>query len=245
MNLSLTSPYTRNDDVTRLQTALKKKGWLQGAVDGVYGPDTARGVYKGKYWLGYRVPDQSAANLFYDYATGAKPPTTAMTARIERRTKLKETQPNRLKMIAEAKKWIGTKENPAGSNRVMFSNWYGMVGPWCAMFVSYCGVKVAANPFVRGKMYAYVPYMVGDARAGRHNLAVTYNPQEGDIVTYDWNKDGIADHVGFFVRWTDSGRTQFTALEGNTGVGNDSNGGQVMYRDRTKSNVVAFIHVGG
>src|SRR5262252_5192294 len=29
---------------------------------------------------------------------------------------------------------IGTKENPANSNQCPYTQWYGMVGPWCAMF---------------------------------------------------------------------------------------------------------------
>ena len=246
MKLKLTSPTTSGDDVRKLQTELKKKGWLQGSVDGVYGPDTARAVSRGKYWLGYRVPDQTAADLFYDYLTGRKKTTDAMQARVRQRKKADAGKPMRLKMLAEARKHIGTKESPAGSNNVSFSRWYGMRGPWCAMFVSWCGVQAGSKFFRRGSRWAYVPYMVADGRAGRNGLAVTYDPKEGDIVTFDWEGGGsVADHVGFFLEWTNKSRTKFKALEGNTGIGNNSNGGEVMVRDRTKSQVEAFIHVGG
>lgn len=245
MNLKLTSPWTRGPDVTKLQHALKKRGWLQGTVDGVYGPDTGRAVKRGKYWMGYRVPDTSAADMFYNYAANKAHLTAAMQARLGRRKLLAEQEPNRLKMIKEARMHIGVKESPAGSNVVFFSKWYGMIGPWCAMFVSYCGVKVGANPFIRGQRWAYVPYMVSDARAGVNGLAVTYDPKEGDIVTFDWDNDGIADHVGFFDHWKNAQRTIFATVEGNTGIGNDSNGGEVMNRERNKSDVQAFIHVGG
>lgn len=245
MNLKLTSPWMRGSDVTKLQTALKKRGWLQGAADGVYGPDTARAVKRGKYWMGYRVPDTAAADMFYNYCTGKTPLTPAMEARLERRKKVAATEVNRLKMIKEARKHIGVKESPAGSNRCMFSNWYGMIGPWCAMFVTYCGVKVAANPFIRSKRYAYVPYVVADGRAGRNGLAVTYDPLEGDLVCFDWDNDGVADHIGFFDHWTNAQKTQFATVEGNTGIGNDSNGGEVMKRERNKSDVICFVHVGG
>jgi hypothetical protein len=36
----------------------------------------------------------------------------------------------------------------------------------------------------------------------------------------------------------------FQAIEGNTGMGNDSNGGEVMRRQRLVSQVVAFVRVG-
>jgi Putative peptidoglycan binding domain/CHAP domain len=245
MNLRLTSPWTRGEDVTNLQKALKRRGWLQGAVDGVYGPDTARAVKRGKYWMGYRVVDGAAADLFYGYCTGKIHLTPAMQARMTRRQKAAEQEANRLKMIKEARKHIGVKESPAGSNRCLFSNWYGMIGPWCAMFVTYCGVKHGVPYFTRGKAWAYVPYMVADARAGRSHLAITYDPQEGDLVTFDWDNDGIADHIGFFDHWKNAQKTIFATVEGNTSLSNNSNGGEVMNRERNKSDVLCFIHAAG
>jgi hypothetical protein len=76
-------------------------------------------------------------------------------------------------------------------------------------------------------------------------MAVTSNPLPGDLVCYDWEGNGVADHVGLFEAWTDKSAGKFTAIEGNTAVGNDSNGGKVMRRDRTRSNVQAFVHVAG
>jgi hypothetical protein len=237
----------RGDNVKKLQTELKKRKWLQGPVDGVFGPDTARSVYRAKYWLGYAEQnlDQVAGDLLMNFLTGKQKTSAAMKSRVEKRNKAAETQPARIKMINEARRHIGTKENPPYSNKVLFSTWYGMIGPWCAMFVTYCGVKTGVPQFVRGSRWAYVPYIVNDARAGRNGLAVTYKPLEGDLVCYDWDHDGIADHVGFFEKWISPGN-QFAAVEGNTAVGNNSNGGEVMRRtDRYKSNVQAFVHVGG
>jgi hypothetical protein len=167
-----------------------------------------------------------------------------MQIRIDRRKKIAQEQPVRLRMFNEAKKYEGIKESPFGSNQVLFSRWYGMVGPWCAMYASYVGVKVGSVAFSRAHRWAYVPYLVNDARSGRYSIAVTYNPQQGDLVTYDWERNGIPDHVGFFDTWLDSTHTTFRALEGNTGLGSDSNGGEVMYRNRNKSSVTCFIHVG-
>jgi hypothetical protein len=244
MRYTITSPYTHNDTIRKIQNWLKSKGYLQGPVDGVFGPDTARAVYRAKYWFGYDLKnlDQIAGDYFQALITGGKQPTQTMRARIDARSKQARNQPVREKMIAEAAKWIGTKESPPNTNHVKFTAWYGMVGPWCAMFVTWCGVTVNSKAFVRGQRYAYVPYVVNDGRAGRNGLAVTYKPLKGDLVCFDWNGDKIADHIGFFDHWITQGK-EFATIEGNTAVGNDSNGGEVMRRNRTMGTVQAFIHV--
>src|SRR5262245_6931546 len=33
---------------------------------------------------------------------------------------------------------LGVSESPPDSNQVKYTSWYGTVGPWCAMFVSWC-----------------------------------------------------------------------------------------------------------
>jgi hypothetical protein len=61
------------------------------------------------------------------------------------------------------------------------------------------------------------------------------------ITLYDWDDDGVADHIGLFEAAT--GIETFTAVEGNTSHGNNSNGGEVMRRDRNRHDVIAFILV--
>jgi hypothetical protein len=246
MRLTITSPFMHNEDVRRVQARLKLHNYLQGPVDGIFGPDTARAVKRAKYWLGYPIGEvnQIAGDLFYAYIKEDKRPNPAMQARTADRKQAAAGKPLREKMIGEAKKWIGTTESPTGSNKVKFSEWYGLTGPWCAMFVTYCGITAGSKSFIRGQYYAYVPYMVNNAKAGIRGLAVTYNPKYGDLVTFDWDGDGVADHMGFFDHWREADGDLFTTVEGNTAVGNDSNGGEVMARTRNKAEVLAFIHVG-
>jgi hypothetical protein len=144
-----------------------------------------------------------------------------------------------------ARDYLGLTEEPTGSNRTPFGKWYGMDGvPWCAIFATYCyelGAKGGSPTFARGQTYAYVPYIVADAQKNRHGLTVTLDPQPGDLVAYDWD-GGDYDHVGLF----ESGdRHTFTAVEGNTSLGNNSNGGQVMrrLRRRTDAQRVTFVRV--
>ena len=141
--------------------------------------------------------------------------------------------------LSRAISQLGVKESPPDSNQVKYSNWYGMIGPWCAMFVSWCyeygaqDVGTDSPTFRKGAYYSYCPYMVNDARERVNGLSTTDDPRPGDIVLYDWAWDTIYDHVGLFEKWTGSG--QFNAIEGNTSYGNDSNGGEVMRRSRSKS----------
>ena len=102
----------------------------------------------------------------------------------------------------------GLGESPAGSNHNEITDWYGMDGPWCAMTVSraLCEAGFTTNgddvvvPGVRTTTahgWAYVPYMLNDFRdAGRAD----HNPHPGDVVIFDWDDDGLADHVGLVER---------------------------------------------
>jgi len=134
---------------------------------------------------------------------------------------------------------LGIKESPPESNIVKYTDWYGMVGPWCAMFCTWCfelGAKdlgLDSPSFVQGSRYAYCPYIVSDARNRKYGLSTTDDPILGDLVVYDWSWDTIYDHVGIFEKWTGGG--YFNCIEGNTSTSNNSNGGEVMRRSRSKS----------
>jgi hypothetical protein len=138
---------------------------------------------------------------------------------------------------------LGVAEYPHGSNVNPYGEWYGMNGqPWCAMFTTWAyvlaGQELDLDPsFVRGERYAFVPYLVADARAGRYGLRTTDDPIPGDLVAYDWSLDGEHDHVGLFERWV-SGSSLFYAIEGNTSASSNSNGGQVQRRQRDLAGVV-------
>jgi len=152
----------------------------------------------------------------------------------------------RERALAGATKWLGTTESPPGTNKTPFGKWYGVDGqPWCAIFCAYSyEVEAGGSPSFdpSAARYAYVPYIVSDARNGRYGLAVTGAPAPGDLVCYDWSaSDGTYDHVGLF----ESGNSiSWTAIEGNTSVDNNSNGGQVMRRQRSSQEAaVVFVRV--
>lgn len=138
--------------------------------------------------------------------------------------------------LEKAESQVGYKESPASSNQNKYGDWYGMNGvPWCAIFCSWCD-QTGGRPtrsFVCGMRYSYVPYIVSDARLGKNGLSVTSSPKPGDLVCYDWSGDGEHDHVGI-VQSSPDGRGNFWAVEGNTSTSDNSNGGQVMERNRNK-----------
>ena len=151
----------------------------------------------------------------------------------------------RQRSLAKAQTQLGIKESPANSNQCKYTAWYGMVGPWCAMFCTWCYETTGDSPsFAQGNYYAYVPYIVGDARAGRRGLSTTDSPIPGDLVCYDWQWNGEYDHVGIFESWQSGSGSTFTAIEGNTSLDNNSNGGEVMRRTRrVPDQATVFVRV--
>jgi hypothetical protein len=147
--------------------------------------------------------------------------------------------------LAEALRHVGVRESPPGSNRTMFGRWFGVDGvPWCAIFASYCFDVGAGVVLCRGwrgagtgpRGVAYVPTLAAWLKAtGR---AVT-EPAPGDLAIFDWD-GGLPDHVGIVVRA--NGSTLLT-VEGNTAVGNDSDGGEVMRRERRRAQVALLGRV--
>lgn len=141
------------------------------------------------------------------------------------------------KVVEIASKEIGQGENPKNSNNSKYNKWFGLPNlPWCGMFVSWCYAQVGAPLPNIGFKKGYAGCQTAVAYF-RKNNRVTTNPVAGNIVFFDWNGDGRFDHTGIFVRWIEVGKT-FESIEGNTAVGNDSNGGNVMIRSRKNINVL-------
>lgn len=136
---------------------------------------------------------------------------------------------------------LGVTEHPAGSNdgpeirKYRASVSPGLPpGPWCMYFVHWCFA-----PWVKlggwGSVQAFTEWV---KRTDDLTIPVG-RPLRGDIVAYDWDGPGNwYDHVGIVekvlaLRWRGkvfAGWVQ--TVEGNTSVGNDSNGGMVMRRRR-------------
>jgi hypothetical protein len=122
--------------------------------------------------------------------------------------------------VARAK--IGLTETPPDSKHNLVTEWYGMDGPWCAMFVSWVLAHAGfskdggATLYVPGVVettahgWAYVPYLLNNFRdAGR----IITDPQPGAVVVYFWDADTVPDHTGIVEAVLPDG--SFQAIEGN------------------------------
>lgn len=110
----------------------------------------------------------------------------------------------------------------------MGASWYGGNGvPWCAMFVSWVldQAKVSCRAFPNA-----VAIDKTDPLGNRMVLARDLKP--GDIVGFDWDGDGLGDHVGIVESVT---ATKVNTIEGNTGKG------EVARRSRPFSEVTCGV----
>lgn len=163
----------------------------------------------------------------------------------------------RLAALNHATHYLGVHEVPPGSNSgPHITAWLKAAGvpdhnPWCMAFVhamfATVGVLLAGGASV-GNFETW---------ARQHGDLVTV-PEPGDVVCYDWNGDHWPDHVGIvhhiahrngeIVHWDHSVEKTHTgdviAIEGNTAIGNDSDGGRVMFRPRPQS-LCKFVRIPG
>ena len=134
----------------------------------------------------------------------------------------------------------GIKESPSASNKTKYGVWYGLNGQkWCAIFVSWV-YNEAGSPLGFIETSKGYQSCQGGYNFWKSKGQLTAEPQAGDIALFDWDGNGHCDHTGIFESWKDAAKTVFFSWEGNTAVGNNSDGGMVMRRERKKSLVRAF-----
>ena len=141
------------------------------------------------------------------------------------------------KILDIARAELGTKENPARSNKVKYNTWYygrevsGSAYPWCMVFVQWVFNHAGARELLPIRTASCGTLMNYAQRAGEW---VTGNYRPGDVVIYDFPGGAATDHTGIIESAT---ATTVTAIEGNTSKNNASDGGEVCRMTR-KMNVV-------
>lgn len=224
--LELTSPYMTGDHCKEAQYLLHKNRFGQdfrpGTIDGVYGPHTAGAAHRAKYWLGYARGDINGACgehlisylMPLNHAQARRLP---LDYNARRKIRLRQAAEVswREKVVAFAKTQVGYTE--FGPNETKYNEWYygfNNPAPWCCIFVSYCISLHSTRRFHQ----AFVPYVVDMGRRGLNGMHfVTYSEAvQGDLVCYDWQGDGIADHVEFLDKKLSS--SELEAVGGNTGT---------------------------
>lgn len=137
-------------------------------------------------------------------------------------------------ILSIAKKEIGYKESSANSNKTKYGAWYGLDGyAWCVMFVQWVFHQGGVSLPIKT---ASCTQLMTAAKSSR--VWVTSGYQPGDVVIYDWGGDKVPDHCGIVESVSGS---SVVAIEGNTSVGNDSDGGEVMRRTRSTSQILGAV----
>lgn len=145
------------------------------------------------------------------------------------------------KVLNLARSQIGVKENPPGSNAVIYNTAYygrevsGLAYPWCAAFLWWLFHVCGGSEL----------YFGGNKTAGSTTLMNYYKQQgrfltsdyrAGDLVFFSWKGSKTrADHAGIVESF--DGKI-VTTIEGNTSIESDDNGGTVMRRYRPLSVVI-------
>ena len=111
-------------------------------------------------------------------------------------------------IVAIAKSQVG---NIGGET---YWKWYGFSSrvEWCACFVSWCANEAGLIEQGMVPKFSYCPDGVNWFKQNGQWLDRAAIPQAGYIVFFDWNSDGIADHVGIVERVEDN---LIYTLEGN------------------------------
>ena len=95
-------------------------------------------------------------------------------------------------------------------------SWYGFGSrvEWCACFVSWCANE--CGYIDAGIIPKFASCDVGMTWFKDHSRwqSNTYTPREGDIIFFDWDSDGYANHVGI-VEKVENGKVH--TIEGNSG----------------------------
>lgn len=137
---------------------------------------------------------------------------------------------------------VGVTESPANSNCVKYNDWYygrqvrGAAYPWCAAFVSWVLAQAGAGALAARS--ASCPAIKSDAqrRGIYHSGSAGIAP--GDLVLYQFDRDSDPDHIGIVESVSGS---SIVAIEGNTSLTSNDNGGAVMRRTRSKGLIMGYV----
>lgn len=114
-------------------------------------------------------------------------------------------------------------ENGEQKGYTRYGAWYGdRYGHWCAMYVRFClyyaGVDLDDIPF-DSNCQKWIEAL-SDEEYDLYRETAQYEPVPGDIIFFDWDLDGTADHVGILaeqIAATEIDMAKLRTIEGNSG----------------------------
>lgn len=175
--------------VTKIQTALKARGFDPGPIDGIMGPKTEAAIVAFKLSKGLRA--RPYVGPITARALGVEPP----------------SQPYVQPWMNEAQKHLGLREIPGKAHNPTILKWVRELGgwftddetPWCGTFVAHClrttGFDVPEH-WYRAKAYSHwgapCPALIGSvavfARRGGGHVGFTVGQNATDIYVLGGNQ---------------------------------------------------------
>ena len=128
---------------------------------------------------------------------------------------------SRSAVVSAAVEWLGCKESNKSNKKIVdlynknMGTHFSYTTPWCAIFVSAVAIKTKTTSIiVRG---SYCPSVINVYKKSKiknysYGSGSNYVPKAGDVIFFDWNRNGVPDHTGLVA--TVSGKTIKT-IEGN------------------------------
>ena len=121
--------------------------------------------------------------------------------------------------VAQAASWEGCNESD-GSHKQIIATYNsktskGKIGygtAWCAAFVSAVAIKTDNTSVI--PVDCYCPGMLNKFKSWGDRKSRSYSAKGGDVIFFDWNYNGVPDHVGMV--YSRNGSTgKVTTIEGN------------------------------
>lgn len=258
-DLHLTSPLMHGPDVKAFQAAINHvlgdPLYTPVVVDGQYGPATKFANGRAAFKLGLDHGDGriSVQQRIEDPSKRSAEQIARAKHRAEQAAKHGQGV---IGLIKHAASFIGVAEHPPGSNggEPEPAGWIRNLGftpgtsasnkgpSWCGIFVG--NMILLAGGHVDHARVAYTPDIETDGKVGANGFvsftSSLSDARPGDIVTYDWTgRKVFPEHTGIVESVHVSAGT-ITAIEGNTGGSNPSDGGMVDRVTRPFSEIVGF-----
>lgn len=99
-----------------------------------------------------------------------------------------------------------------------YGAWYGVpYGDWCGMFASFCLRYAGINHIPVN--YGVRSWIEDLSKLGLYRTAAEAQPKPGCLVFFDWDTDGLSDHVGIVAEVTEASEhmgAEIKTIEGNS-----------------------------
>ena len=143
------------------------------------------------------------------------------------------------KVLDYAISQVGYKEGANNDNKFAAIAGHANHQPWCATFVRACLIQGQEEKAIPNT--AYCPAIESWARANNAVVPLA-EARKGDLVLFDFDRKGVAEHVGILCVDSSAKATTVTTIDGNSGIsGSQSNGDGVVKKARPISFVRLIV----